>query len=302
MSKYPDYPDNRLIVNGVDLSMNFQLILVDGYVLSPPEPKFHTVDVPGGNGVINLTESLSGDVVYGTRPQDFGFKLMYPNDFEAIKTKLSNFLHGKEFDYTMTMDPGYTYHGIFSVTSYSHESYANGILGDIQIHIDANPYKLKEKQTLCLNAPGGKMFYLPSGRMPVRPVIETKQPTRVNWNNKTFRVGIGTFRLNEVLFKQGINEFYLNTHEIYNTRWRDVGQGGQHQMTWDEAHRYRWDEIQKIGIEEDIVSYSWNDLSSSETTWGSLKGSSTRWDDLDYRTAKDEERHLVYVQYEWGDL
>lgn len=306
MSKWPDYPDNRLIVNGVDLSENFRLILIDGYVLSPPEPKFHTVDIPGGNGVINLTEALSGDVVYGTRSQDFTFKLIYPNDFETIKTKLSNFLHGREFDYVMTMDPGYTYHGVFSVTSYSHEAFQNGILGDIQVHIDANPYKLKNTQTYRLNAPGGRMYYLPSGRMPVRPVIETYQPTKVIWNGKVIQLGIGTFRLNDVLFKEGVNELYLNTFEIYDTLWEDVGEGGINQMTWDEARQYRWDELQRLNIDgTNVRAYSWDDITNTGQSWNDLKEAGVRWRDLDYYSETGDGKdgkYLVIVQYEWGDL
>ncbi len=64
MSTYPDLPNNRLIVNGVDLSVTYQMVLLDGYTLEPPEPKTYTVDIPGGNGIIDLTEALTNDVVY----------------------------------------------------------------------------------------------------------------------------------------------------------------------------------------------------------------------------------------------
>ncbi len=33
---YPDYPENRLIVNGVDLTLKYGLILIDGYKLESP--------------------------------------------------------------------------------------------------------------------------------------------------------------------------------------------------------------------------------------------------------------------------
>ena len=36
-------------------------------VINPPEPKFNTVDIPGANGSIDLTEVVSGDVVYQNR-------------------------------------------------------------------------------------------------------------------------------------------------------------------------------------------------------------------------------------------
>ena len=73
MGTYPDLPDNRLIVNGVDLSVTYQMVLLDGYTLEPPKPKTYTVDIPGGNGVIDLTEALTGDVSYSNRTQKFTF-------------------------------------------------------------------------------------------------------------------------------------------------------------------------------------------------------------------------------------
>lgn len=298
MSKYPDYPDNRLIVNNVDLSTNFQMILIDGYVLSPPEPKFHRIDVPGGNGVIDLTESLTGDVLYGNRSQDFVFKLIYPNDFEEVKTKISNFLHGRAYDYQMTMDPDYTYHGRFTVSSYNHDAYADGILGDIQIHIDADPYKKLDMRTYRINAPGGRWYRLPSGRMPVRPVMETKQATTIVWNDELIKLGAGSFRLNDVLFKEGVNNIYINTYPIYDTHWEDLGENGSNRMTWDQAKEYSWDEIQRINIQGDVTSACWNDLNTK--TWNELKESSTTWNDLDYKP--DNGESSAYIQYEWGDL
>ena len=55
---YPDYPNNRLIVDGKDLTKEFGIILGDGYVMEPPSPKTYIVDIPSGNGKLDLTESL----------------------------------------------------------------------------------------------------------------------------------------------------------------------------------------------------------------------------------------------------
>ena len=54
---YPNYPENRLIVGGVDLSVRYQLILLDGYTLYTPKSKTYTVDIPDGDGSIDLTQA-----------------------------------------------------------------------------------------------------------------------------------------------------------------------------------------------------------------------------------------------------
>lgn len=220
---YPNYPENRLIVGGVDLSVRYQLILLDGYTLSPPEPKTYTVDVPGGDGVIDLTQALTGDVAYSNRNQEFTFLVVDTENFEKVKTEVSNFLHGKAFDYNMTMDPEYTYHGRFTVTDYQHQSTANhGIVGAIKVKVSAEPYKLKGHKAYALNATGGAMFRLPSGRKPVHPIIETAQPCHVRFGDVITEVPAGTYRLNDILFEEGFNNIYINSYRFYNITWDDL--------------------------------------------------------------------------------
>lgn len=291
---YPDLPNNRLIVNGVDLSIRFQMALLDGYTLEPPEPKTYTVDIPGGNGVIDLTEALTGDVVYKNRKQEFTFAVIDVKNFEKVKTEVSNFLHGRAFDYTMTMDPGYTYHGRFSVDSYSHEAYANGLLGQFKITVDANPYKLKEHCGYRLNATGGKLYRFESGRRPVHPTVECTQPTWFTWNGKEQLVPAGTYRLNDVVFSNGINELYVNSYKLWFVRWADLA---NKRLTWNDLLGKRWDDIQRMGGDVEDAPQSWSEL--FDKSWDSL--SENTWDQLNFGR-KQLPESIVYLTYDWEDL
>lgn len=340
MSKYPwGYPDNRVIVDGIDLTVEFQLILIDGFSLNPPQPKFYTIDIPGGNGVIDLTESLSGDVVYENREQEFTFKCIYPLDFENVKTRLSNFLHGRFFKYQLTWDPNYTYKGRFSVVSYSHIGLAAGQLGEIVVHVTADPYKYLPDKSYRINGAGGAMYRFYSGRKPVRPIITCTRPTYLTHNGETVQVGVGTFRINKFLFKEGPNDVYVNTYKITATKWQDVGRGGSKQSTWNQAKEYTWDEFQRITIQSDIVdpnpmimpmaefdedneyqlssfvkAYTWNDI--NQERWADIKSRGWTWDGLNQDPVKDGDGAgsgdvtgvpdlggaVAVITYEWGDL
>ena len=291
---YPDLPNNRLIVNGVDLSIRFQMVLLDGYTLEPPEPKTYTVDIPGGNGVIDLTEALTGDVAYKNRKQEFTFAVIDVKNFEKVKTEVSNFLHGRAFDYTMTMDPGYTYHGRFTVDSYSHEAYANGLLGQFKIKVDADPYKLKEHCAYRLNATGGKLYRFESGRRPVHPTVECTQPTWFTWNGKEQLVPAGTYRLNDVVFTDGINEIYVNSYKLWFVRWADLK---NKQLTWNDLLDKRWYDIQRMGGDVSDAPQSWSEL--FDKTWDSL--SEKTWDQLNFGR-KQLPESIVYLTYDWEDL
>lgn len=217
---YPDLPENRLIVNGVDLAVRYNMVLLDGYTLSPPEPKTTTVEIPGRDGVLDLTESLIGDVSYGNRSMTFTFLIVDLEQFEVVKTKVSNALHGRKFNFEMTMDPGYTYTGRFKIKSYTHTAtWSHGICGYIEVEIDADPYKLKSHYVYNLNATGGAMFNLESGRKKVHPIIELSAPARIRFKNVVYRIGAGRFQLNDILFEEGVNDIYINSFELFNLRW-----------------------------------------------------------------------------------
>lgn len=217
---YPDLPENRLIVNGVDLAVRYNMVLLDGYTLSPPEPKTTTVEIPGRDGVLDLTESLIGDVTYNNRSMTFTFLIVDLEQFEVVKTQVSNALHGRKFNFEMTMDPGYTYTGRFKITSYTHTAtWSHGICGFIEVEIDAEPYKLKSHYVYNLNATGGAMFNLESGRKKVHPIIELSAPARIRFKNVVYRIGAGRFQLNDILFEEGVNDIYINSYELFNLRW-----------------------------------------------------------------------------------
>lgn len=272
---YPDYPKNRLIVNGIDLSEEFKMILIDGYTLEPPEPKVYTVDIPGGNGTIDLTEAVSGDTAFNNRKQEFEFYIVDISDFEKIKTKISNFLHGKSFYYKLTMDPDYMYHGRFTISSYEHKMYTVGKVGIIKITIDADPYKNLPDVRRKVNAVGGIYIPLDCGRKSVKPYITIGSSTIIEFEGKryTFEYSsdradyIGenqtdTYRMNDVVLKQGTNYIYVNSYPIHALKWSDLGK----EVTFKEFSKKRLFEWYKskpysvYGVPETILEYEWADI------------------------------------------
>ena len=257
---YPNYPNNRLIVNGVDLTEKFKMVLVDGYTLSPPSPKTYTVDIPGGNGKLDLTEALIGDIVYGNRKQEFIFYAINTENFEKLKTEVSNFLHGQAFYYQMTMDPEYTYHGRFTVSSYSHSKYTVGVVGTIKIKIEADPFKFKKAQIVTVNAVGGQVLNLKSGRMSVRPMIETDGFTKIIYNNKLETLSQGTWDINDFILTEGDNEVYVNSFDIRNLKWKELKTD---KITWGDFKKQRLFEWYKYNGNGVYANKTWANLAEA---------------------------------------
>lgn len=292
---YPDYPNNRVIVNGIDLSNVFKMVLVDGFTLSPPTPKTYLVDIPGGNGKLDLTSALIGDTVYDNRAQSFIFKIIDVDDFESVKTNISNFLHGKEFDYELTWDPGYIYHGRFKVMSYTKEAFNMAKIGTIQIDVDAEPYKRKEDQIFKVDAVGGTIVYLNSGRLRVRPLIETTGFLKVIFNNKLINLPQGTWNINDIILTEGVNKLYLNSYSIHNLKWKDLKNNN---ITWTGFKDKRLFEWYKSNGDGNYVIKKWNDV--EQETYSSHE--TTKWSDYVYKSEEVSTVDQVYIKYDWRDL
>lgn len=234
-----------LIIEGKNTFSDWGMVLTSKE-LTPPTPKYYKVDVPGGDGSINLTHALSGDTSYHNRSQRFVFTLIDRGvDFERAKTGISNALHGKEFDYQLSWDPGYTYRGWFTVDEYVTEK----ALNQLAITIDAEPYKSKGLKTEFFNVSDGITAHLSSGRKRVKPILEFSADVIVVFEGKRYVIPKGSHTINDVWFKQGVNEitFVLADQRKY--------------ITWGELERFSWRELKQKaywewykGIEKHSVS------------------------------------------------
>lgn len=292
------YPDNRLIVNGTDITIKYGLILADGYTLDPPEPKTYEVDIPGGDGVIDLTDSLLGDNAYKKRKMEFEFYrtgICDAKEFESIMTEIKRDIHGKAFDFQITMDPDYTYHGRFTISDVKHSMYSNGIAGHFKVTINAEPFKYLDDPVYRVNAVGGKTVYFESGRKRVRPTIETDGFLKVIFNNKLYTLQQGSWAINDILFKEGLNEVYFNSYDVKNLTCGELKTIG---ITWSNFKKKRLFEWYKLNGDGSQVVKTWEQVSGM--TWEDL--ANKKWSDLTYMAEVTEKIEDVYVKYKVGDL
>lgn len=98
------------------------------------------IEIPGSDGVLDLTEYLTGRPNYGQRQGNLSFQVA--NNFENWETIRSNMvqvLHGKRIKMRLMDDPGYYYEGRFTVGQW--ESGASNSAISISYQLD--PYKLR---------------------------------------------------------------------------------------------------------------------------------------------------------------
>lgn len=108
-------------------------------VIALPEPKSVTVEVPGGQGVLDLSETLTKYPLYGNRSGNLKFKVLNGyGDWKDRYQTIANYLHGRRIDIRLEDDPDWVYTGRCKV---AWESPSDGTWSNITIDYDLDPFK-----------------------------------------------------------------------------------------------------------------------------------------------------------------
>lgn len=114
--------------NGANTWTTWHLIPSSRPSVVPPGVSANSVQIPGRNGSIDMTEYLSGGVTYGDRSGSWDF--LVDNDHEywvTIKNNITNFLHGKRMSCMLEDDPTRVYTGRFSVGEWKSDATCSSI-------------------------------------------------------------------------------------------------------------------------------------------------------------------------------
>lgn len=191
---------------------------------NPPTVKSQYVDIPGGNGVLDLTESLTGYPLYNTRTGSWEFYV--ENGFkpwDELYSEISNYLHGQKLRAILEDDPGFYYEGRFTVDEWNSDSWWS----TITISYDVYSYKkeltsslenwlwdpfdfetgivreygeLEVNDTLTLEIPSRQEYICP------KIIVTSSDGTGMNlqYNSKTYHLNDGENLLPEVTFGGGV--------------------------------------------------------------------------------------------------
>lgn len=146
----------------------WRLVPTSRPVFNPPVQKVKTLDIPGSDGVIDLSTSLTGYPVFQNRTGSFEFIVVdykywtpmrdnvndtvrdYVNDdikgagfrqWYETYSDIMNYLHGRTMRAVLEDDPDYYYEGRFTVNSWKSEKNWS----KITIDYDVGPYKWSVK-------------------------------------------------------------------------------------------------------------------------------------------------------------
>ena len=109
-----------------------------------PPVKTHILELPGGDGVIDLTTAITGYPVYGNRTGSFTFVAPVPqNRWQSLISQIAERLHGQRLEIRLDDDPGWYYEGRAALNVGA----CDRQYGTIVVDYDVGPYKWAENRT-----------------------------------------------------------------------------------------------------------------------------------------------------------
>ncbi len=190
-------------MNGVwfdDLHVGYTMDLIMNYArVSTPAAKIKEIEVPGMDGVLDITESL-GEVKYNNRDISFKFTTQSQDKIDT----LINTLHGQKKKIILDRDDAFYYRGRCSVG----DPVMNKNLLTIEMIATCEPYKYKSRLTRHKEEiKGASNIVLLNERMRTIPRIVVNGQLTMTFENHIYSLSEGSYELASVVMKQGYNKF-----------------------------------------------------------------------------------------------
>lgn len=191
-------------------------------VFNPPAVKTRFIEIPGGNGSLDLTVALLGRAVYKNRTGSFEF--IAENGFKewsVLYSEITNYLSGKRLRAILEDDPDYYYEGRFTVNEWKSEANWSSIV----IDYDVKPYKkslvsagddwlwdtfnfetdvIRSYENLPVT--GSLSVTIIGDSMPVSPtIIASSDGMTVTFEGETYTLSKGTNYIPELIVHDGEN-------------------------------------------------------------------------------------------------
>jgi phage-related protein len=198
---------------------DFALILSQK-TIGTPSPKVEEIDIPGGDGVLDLTDFF-GEVKYNNRPLSFEYSTIVPQaEFMDLFSRVQNALHGQKMNIILDDDPEWYYVGRITVSEWK----TDRNIGQLTIDADCEPYKIKVDETVVTSVVDGtKTVVLSNSKKTVVPTIDITGSITLTFGTNIYTLTDGRYDLPAVQLVNGNNEILLAGTGTAVFRYRERG-------------------------------------------------------------------------------
>ena len=207
----------ELLINDVSTkSMGFHLNPL--YIVESPEAKTFYVDIPYGDGSIDLTEAVTGKVSYEDRLIKFVLERLRPkHSWQSYYNNLVKNYHGKTIRLVMPDMEGYHFEGRMSVGQFNKGDYLS-----IRCEVLCKPYKLKDTITSNTfeSTTTEQLVILQNEMMETVPTFTTTAQVTIKHGTNQWTINAGTHTL-AIVLQQGDNQIYLEGNATVTIEYQE---------------------------------------------------------------------------------
>ena len=187
-------------INNVDTLTQYGLLLCADLKIGAPKTKTNRVDIPGGDGSLNMSYSPQGCAVFQDREISFTlFKKVDEAARSNLVTTLRNLYHGQTVELILPNDLTHYWRGMLEIGDVS--GYG---LGQIPVTMIAEPYKYKTAiTTVTKTITDSGTITLANERAPVVPTITTSAAVTIAWDGYSVAIGAGTQQIPQLVLPAG---------------------------------------------------------------------------------------------------
>lgn len=211
--------NRTVIVNECNLKDEFDIIMSSKQIANA-NIKNETIDIPGFNGILDLSEALTGDVAYENRKIKIELKkLDSVGNLLTFQSKFDNKFNGKYVKVVFEEDPDFYWIGRCSI-----EHNIDKIIDSISMEIDAYPFKYKKNKTVLNETiTGSKTIVCTNFRKWVAPSFTASADMNIEYEGKAYSIGTNANILPGLVFKQGDNMLTVTGNGTITITYQEEG-------------------------------------------------------------------------------
>lgn len=210
------FQNNSATINDKHTFYHYGLYVTNTNPVASPTAKMHYIEIPGKNGKLDITDALTGYVIYGNRiiTLKLGGKKEV-SQWPAFLSEVMSDLHGKRVKVIFDDDMGYYYVGRATVVP---DYDRKGQIGTFTVTIDAEPYKYSIVDSLepwkwdtfsfvdgviqgysDIVVNGSREVTLSGSELPVIPEFIANSNMTVTFEGKQYNLSKGTNKIYDIV-------------------------------------------------------------------------------------------------------
>lgn len=199
-------------------------LVLEEKAISLPEPKTHTVELDGRSGSLDLTESLTGEVVYKDRTISASFWTCEGNrkHRDDVYKKIVSALHGKKIKIIEPDDPDHYFYGRVKIKNASNT--IPYMKFDLEATCEPWRYALEESvRSVDVNGEVIGVVMRNEGVKTLSPVVTVTGSIAISYGEDSVALTDGSYKITGLKLKQGANVAYVSGTGSVTFTYREAG-------------------------------------------------------------------------------